>query len=106
MPRSDRGRRVRFDPQCAAFSVIAATYRTALVQAEKLWRRVQKPRVAKSGPLAERLRCDLDVAEAALEAARAALLAHTRNMTVRPYTRPARPERRAPQAEPVTGGAA
>lgn len=78
MARRDRGHRVRFDARSEAFSGIAANYRAALDKAEKLWRRLAKPHVARDPKKTDKVRRELAELDTKLDAAREALLGHTR----------------------------
>jgi hypothetical protein len=78
--RAGDGQRVRFDKRCRVFLGIAAEYRSAITQAEKLWRQAHRASVRRDPAKADAVRRAIAAVEERLDAARAALFAHTREV--------------------------
>ncbi len=84
MAHTRRRERVRFDQRSEAFLGIASDYREALRGAEKLWRRLQRADVLCDPVKEEKARRELALVEDRLDAARQALLEHTRAIATDP----------------------
>lgn len=77
MARGSRAR-IRFDLRDETFARVATEYRRAIKNAESLWCRVTTPGVRATKEQAERLSSEFARAEERLDAARKALLEHTK----------------------------
>jgi len=84
MARTSTGKRVRFDQRDHVFSGIASEYRDALREAERLWRRLGQRNVQRDLVKRDRILRALAVLEERLNRARAALLEHTRRISLDP----------------------
>lgn len=84
MGRSRSGRRIRFNAKSSQFTSLASEYRAALRRAEMLWKALQRPGLHSTPAKADRLRRELALVEDRLDAARSALLNHTRVLAADP----------------------
>jgi hypothetical protein len=78
--RAGGGRAVRFDKKSGVFLGIAAEYRAAIDEAEKLWRKSRWASVRRDPVKADAIRRKLAALEARLDAARGLLFAHVRGV--------------------------